>query len=541
GGVATATLPSGINASDYSVTVLLTDGVARGGNYAESITGSYTVTSPLSTPKAISVDYNGSIQTLDTLKNELNLDWYNSKYDTSAVKVEYLTSTGSVLSSSDYPRNAGKYKIRFTIVDTANYQWPDKETDSNLYRTIDFEINQIEMAYPSITGAKSKPYSGGNDVRFQLDGFDPNAIDLSWKDSYTGVSINSTSPPYSVSAQTVGKYELVATIKPDQAINYKFSSTPKIEVEVTPAQLVIEKIVASGGGSNSAFSISEGTASISVDIFVDVNGAPLGSDVVPITIYIPYGSSDIDVSQGISLDASALPSTSYQLTNQQIINLGSLFEGSYSFDVKTTDKNYTVSLKNAATLTVLPAGQRTNILWKLYEGNSERSNYRTVTELNETGVKPLNGGNLTYTGVEFRLEVELPNGYTLDGGYAVEKISGQGSILGQDAGTYRTTIKLAENNQEYSIEWTIDKAKFDLTNVKWLSNGQMEYNDGKEIKAEIDPSALPAGLVASYSGVKSGYNVGDGGPITVTFGLASGYENNYELPQNQGKDTNYIF
>ncbi|MDE6757646.1 MAG: hypothetical protein K2J89_00040, partial [Clostridia bacterium] len=355
GGVATATLPSGIiNTSDYSVTVLLTDGVARGGEYAESITGSYTITSPLTIPKAISIDYNGNVHTLDTLKNELNLDWYNSKYaDTSAVKVEYLTSTGSVLSSSDYPKNAGKYKIRFTIVDTANYQWPDKETDSNLYRTIDFEINQIEMAYPSITGAKSKPYSGGNDVRFQLDGFDPNAMTLSWKDSYTGVSINSTSPPYSVSAQTVGKYELVATIKPDQAINYKFSSTPKIEVEVTPAQLVIEKIVASGGGSNSAFSISEGTTDISVDIFVDVNGAPLGSDVVPITIYIPYGSSDIDVSQGISLDASALPSTSYQLTNQQIINLGSLFEGSYSFDVKTTDKNYTVSLKNAATLTVL--------------------------------------------------------------------------------------------------------------------------------------------------------------------------------------------
>ncbi|MDE7079281.1 MAG: hypothetical protein K2O95_04110, partial [Clostridia bacterium] len=160
GGVATATLPSGINASDYSVTVLLTDGVARGGEYAESITGSYTVTSPLSTPKAISVDYNGSIQTLETLKSDI--DWYNSKYDTTAVKVEYLTSTGSVLSSSDYPKNAGKYKIRFTIVDTANYQWPDKETDSNLYRTIDFEINQIEMAYPSITGAKSKPYSGGN-------------------------------------------------------------------------------------------------------------------------------------------------------------------------------------------------------------------------------------------------------------------------------------------------------------------------------------------------------------------------------------------
>ncbi|MDE6759014.1 MAG: hypothetical protein K2J89_07115, partial [Clostridia bacterium] len=542
-GVATATLPSGINASDYSVTVLFVNGSARGGEYAESITGSYTITSPLSIPEAISIDYNGNVHTLDTLKNELNLDWYNSKYaDTSAVKVEYLTSTGSVLSSSDYPKNAGKYQIRLTIVDTANYQWPDKETDSNLYRTIDFEINQIEMAYPSITGAKSKPYSGGNDVRFQLDGFDPNSMELSWKESYDGVGISTTTPPYSVSAQTVGKYELVATIKPDQAINYKFSSTPKIEVEVTPAQLVIEKIVASGGGSNSAFSISEGTASISVDIFVDVNGAPLGSDVVPITIYIPYGSSDIDVSQGISLDASTLPSTSYQVTNQQIINLGSLFEGNYSFDVKTTDKNYTVSLKNAATLTVLPAGQRTNILWKLYEGNSERSNYRTVTELNETGVKPLNGGNLTYTGVEFRLEVELPNGYTLDGGYTVEKISGQGSILGQDAGTYRTTIKLAENNQEYSIEWTIDKAVIDLSNVKWKYDGKLPYNGGAEVKAELEEGSIPEQLTATYGGSLGGTSVGgsDGsGTVSVTFTLKEGYRENYVLPI-QGDTDSYV-
>ncbi|MDE7079662.1 MAG: hypothetical protein K2O95_06075, partial [Clostridia bacterium] len=141
---------------------------------------------------------------------------------------------------SSAPTNASTYEIEYEIINT-NYKWSDESVGK---KRITFTIDKKAMAYPSITGAKSKPYSGGNDVRFQLDGFDPNAIDLSWKDSYTGVSINSTSPPYSVSAQTVGKYELVATIKPDQAINYKFSSTPKIEVEVTPAQLVIEKIVA---------------------------------------------------------------------------------------------------------------------------------------------------------------------------------------------------------------------------------------------------------------------------------------------------------
>ncbi|MDE6758265.1 MAG: hypothetical protein K2J89_03185 [Clostridia bacterium] len=540
GSVATATLPSGINASDFSVTVLFADRI-NGQEYSESIKGSYTVTSPLSIPKSISVDYNGKVQTLDTLKYDL--DWYNSLYDdSSAVQIKYFNSEGRELSIDNLPKNADTYEIEFTILMPEYYVWGDSTGGSDVTRKIDFEIKQITIQYPSITGANSKPYIGGNDVRFQLsDDFDPNVINLEWKESYDGVSINTTGAQYSVSAKTVGTYELVATIKPDQAINHKFASTPKIEVTVEPAKIIIEKIVVSGGGNNSAFSISEGTASISADIYVYVNGLPLGSDIVPITIIIPYGGRDIPVSQPINLDASTLPSTSYQLTNQQIINLDELFEGNYTFDVKSEDKNYTVEFKEGSvkpTLTVLPAGQRTNILWKLYEGNSERSNYRTVTELNETGVKNLSN-TLTYSGEQFRLEVELPDGYNLDGGCTVEKISGQGSILGQDAGTYRTTIKLVENGQEYSIEWTIDKAKFNLSEVKWqYPDGNLPYTVGG-ISAVLDESNLPDGLIAhyTYSSIKGTY-VGQRGDEEVSFGLEDGYGVNYVLPK-KGNEESY--
>ncbi|MDE5990199.1 MAG: hypothetical protein K2H36_01295, partial [Clostridia bacterium] len=333
-GVATATLPSNVNASDYSITVLFADSI-NGEVYSENITGSYTQYL-FTTPKSFSKTYTGQPLTPD------GETWYNTPLQ-NAIQEGEISETyykdNTKLTSA--PTDAGTYEIVYKI-NNSDYMWSDLATGE---KRITFTIDKKAIAYPSITGAKSKPYSGGNDVRFQLDGFDPNSMELSWKESYDGVGINSISPPYSVSAQAAGTYELVATIKPDQAINYKFSSTPKMEVEVTPASLVIEKMVASGGGSNSAFSISEGTASISVDIFVDVNGAPLGNDVVPITIYIPYGNTDIDVSQGISLDASSLPSTSYQVTNQQISNLGGLFEGSYSFGVKTTNKNYTVDFK----------------------------------------------------------------------------------------------------------------------------------------------------------------------------------------------------
>ena len=379
GGVATATLPSGVKISDYTLTVLFadtTDGVngVRGGNYAESISGSYTTT-VLPMPKDIDpVDYNGQVQTLDTLKT--SLDWYEDIFeDTSVINVEYLDSTGNTVLTSgagNLPKDAGNYKIRFTIQDKDHYQWPDKNTDSKLYRTIDLEIKQIEIAYPTIKGSSSKKYDGGKDVRFELSGFDPDYMEIGWKDNYTGVKINTTSSVHSVSANAVGDYELEATIKSAQAINYKFSSKPKLEVHVTPAPLVIEKIVVHGSGNNSNFSISEGATSISADIFVDnVKGAPLGSDVVPIVIYSPEYNKDL--SQVINLDATALPGTAYQVTNQQIINIEEFFEGSYTLDVKTTDKNYEISLTNAATLIVLPQGQITNIRWKLLEDGIENT------------------------------------------------------------------------------------------------------------------------------------------------------------------------
>ncbi|MBD5100790.1 MAG: hypothetical protein HDT29_05975 [Clostridiales bacterium] len=531
-GVATANL-NGVNASDYSITVLFTDGAARGGYCAESITGSYTVNGALSVAD-ISVDYNGSAQTLETLKT--SLDWYNSVYaDSSIVKVEYLVGTQSVT-----PTNAGNYTIRLTLLKPNEYAWGDTTGDSDTVRTIDFEIKQIVLTYPSIS-SNSKPYNGGNDVRFQLNNFDPNIMDLNWEDNYysSGVSINKTTLPYSVSAQSAGTYELVASIKSTHAINYRFASTSELKVIVTPAELVIERLAVSGG-TNSNFSIAEGATSTSADIYVDVNGAPLGSDKVPITIFIPYSGTDITVSSAIELDASTLQSNNYKVENQQIINLGSFFEGSYTLDVKTSDSNYTISLKNAATLTVLPAGQRTNILWKLYEGNVEKTFYRTVTELTETGVKTL-ANSVVYSGEQFAFQVDLPNGYTLDtnygsNGYLVEKISGDGNVLGKDAGTYKTSIKLG--NDIYSIEWTIDKTKFNLTNVKWqYPDGMLPYTVGG-ISAVLDESKLPEGLIAryTYETIKGTY-VGQTGSEEVYFELASGYDINYYKPVQGDADS----
>ncbi|MDE7079674.1 MAG: hypothetical protein K2O95_06135, partial [Clostridia bacterium] len=148
--------------------------------------------------------------------------------------------------------------------------------------------------------------------------------------------------------------------------------------------------------------------------------------------------------------------------------------------------------------------------------------------------------SLTYSGKSYQFKAELPDGYTLDTSYGNQgylvtpKTSGNSSV-GTNADTYITSIKLKENGQIYTIEWTIDKAKFDLTNVKWEGNGEVEYRDGNiEIKLEN----LPSQLTANYTGSTSGMGVGSKGAVNVSFSFANASDSiNYYLPDKNDTDS----
>ncbi|MDE7191263.1 MAG: hypothetical protein K2O35_02150, partial [Clostridia bacterium] len=120
--------------------------------------------------------------------------------------------------------------------------------------------------------------------------------------------------------------------------------------------------------------------------------------------------------------------------------------------------------------------------------------------------------------------------------------------VGKNADTYITKINLINDTtnaeQEYSITWTINKAKFDLSSVKWKYDGKVPFSTiPTEMKAEIDTATLPKGLaVAGYTGITTGNAVGNGGTATVSFAFDTSdpsYAINYELPTQNGN--NYIF
>ncbi|MDE5616829.1 MAG: hypothetical protein K2I78_03480, partial [Clostridia bacterium] len=146
---------------------------------------------------------------------------------------------------------------------------------------------------------------------------------------------------------------------------------------------------------------------------------------------------------------------------------------------------------------------------------------------------------IVYNGSEVSLTVRPPREYEIDESW---EDKGYKNAKGTNAGEYTTQVALKKGGEQtiYSIKWTVNKALINLTDVKWKGDGEVEYT-GVTVKMELEN--LPEGLsVVGYGGSVDGIAVGDGGTISVTsFELTGDYANNYELPRAGGKGVNYTF
>ncbi|MDE6614383.1 MAG: hypothetical protein K2K24_02630, partial [Clostridia bacterium] len=89
-------------------------------------------------------------------------------------------------------------------------------------------------------------------------------------------------------------------------------------------------------------------------------------------------------------------------------------------------------------------------------------------------------------------------------------------------------------NNQYTLSYRIDKAKYNLSGLSWPAVNELEYN-GKSQGMELQ-GVLPAGLqIASYSG--NGNIPVSKYTTTVTFSVADTHNNNYEIPVDGDKNT----
>ena len=469
--------------------------------------------------------YNGQAQGIESES------WFSAVQD--SVDVEYYdANTQGKLNNA--PTDVGSYEVALTIKDSINnVLWSDGLSGKT--RRVSLNITPKPTAFPTFyRNENSKPYNGGQNVNFRLATYDKAAIEITVPDEYSGVTFNDTT--LQITAKDVKKYILNVALKDPK--NYVWeTSNNKLEFEITKAPIQL-KLEDSNGNKS-----LRGPQGSTVKAFIEVDAN-----------YLPHAGKTVLAKIIANLDG--LPPTEIasiditETTRRAEVNLdlSNLVEDErYTLTVVTENTEYEINKTDTTTLDVLDSSMRTKITWNLTADGNILPGKFTDAEITDYTIAFT--GQITFDGKRYGFIASPPNGYSLDnnfgvGGYVVEYDNNSNSAVGTNADRYKTRIRLireSDNEQtEYEITWEIEKAKFDLSNVKWLYDGDLPFTPGG-IKAGLDMSTVPTGLIPSYSGATfDGVNVGDGGNIQVSFSLAAGYAENYIKPLATDEDS-YIF
>ncbi len=526
-GVATATLPSGVKATNCSLTVLFVDTI-RGDNYSETVTGSYT-NMMLDEPTKVSTVYTGSKLTLDDVADNQK-QWYDSQHID-------LTYTGGLIDVDTYTVKA---EIKSSYQSIVKFEGtPDIDKGETQYiRYFDFKIETRYIDFPTFENGEYKlkhSYAGDQDITYSLNSFDKNYIEVSYTGGAEGVSYNSS---FAVAiAKYVGVYELDVKIKDAYGDNCKLRGTPtsgKLEFEVTPAPIEIEVL---DGTSNHIVGIRNGKKRVTVTIPNTNNKVHAGKKA-----YIQIVAKDEYEEYVLSDNIELLPNKAkYEDIS---LTIGLLRKGTYEISAKIVEdmadgNSYTVSVVNGAELEVQEVEPGSQLSWMLYDGEGNTDGIVVSVNIGDYNAEY---ESFAYDGREYHFEVTPPNGYTQKSIKTVDS-AGIEVQFGCNADTYKTTVEIEDTASgavtSYNITWKIEKAIFDLSEVKWLNDGEIEYDGGREVAAVLDPEALPPQLRATYSN-NIGANVGvDDGRASVVFSFADpSYADNYILPK-QGEEGTY--
>ena len=478
-------------------------------------------------PDNIFKTYNGSEQGIE------NEEWFTSA-DLSAIAtvVYYDKKTSSVISK---PKYVGEYEVEITL-NSDSYYWSDNVNLST--KKIAYNITKKKIPFPKIIDGESiLPYNGGDAVHFQLETFEDYRADIKIEipSDYADVEYNDISQ--SISAKRVGKYELTVTLE-DTANTEWEAGTHKLEFEVSKAKVGIGITDDTNGSSLTG---AKGSV-LKVNLEIDHNMMPHDNNTVSVEVYAKADRlPTVKIGEKIDLTNAEV---SYELE----LDLTNLRAGvRYTLEVRTDSGDYEIEL-DACTLDVTDAPARTVLTWELYKNGSKVRGVYKDKLLSDTDKTTELDDAITYDAKAYSLKVKVPNGYTLDssygiGGYKVEYENATNSLVGTNADKYKTSISLKNNgdgtSEIYEIRWEIEKAKFDLSKVKWEYDGKLPYDRENGSTAILDPKTMPEGLSAEYEN-NTGANVGDYGSAYVSrFVLEEGYEENYVLP-DEYDPTTYI-
>ena len=238
------------------------------------------------------------------------------------------------------------------------------------------------------------------------------------------------------------------------------------------------------------------------------------------------GSAPNVISEEITLtDASGSENIILDLSNV------AAHTSTYTLSANCTSAEYELELTNSPTLKVDESSK--NVLrWQLYVGGKAQTGYYIDCDIdspdNSDGEKEIvfDKQTIYYSGKynEFKASA-YPTGYTLkttsyNGGYEMDTVdpASTNAKKGTNADSYTTIVDIWKDGDPdsvitFRINWTVAPALFDLSGVKWLDEGKLQYNGGAAVSAKLDPKTLPKGLIVQDSdySTNQGAIVGDTG------------------------------
>ncbi|MDE6372719.1 MAG: hypothetical protein K2L61_04165, partial [Clostridia bacterium] len=428
------------------------------------------------------------------------------------------------------PTINGEY--RATVIALNHNYTPDPSVTPN-YK--DFTVEGARAYLPTFDAA-IQDYEGGNPVNFVMQGFDANKIrvvtPLPSGVSYDGGEV--------ISATRAGKYKIKLELtSKDHSIYWdnqegsEDMEDKELEFEITPAQISV--MIDPDSGSNDTIKVVRGEKTKISGMILQQPLMSVSGDTTNLHFWADMGSSKYElgytdasgnkVMTGYPVSAS---SGTITLSDLELHTDAIPMNGKWTLRIESSNSDYTAVLSDSIYLQVETKVVTADPTW-LLKRNSARVDTQSVVLGDTTPI--VYSKSLTYSDrytYEFQM---LAPGYTIDttydpSGYKVVANKGaSNTAIGKNADTYTTSVRLIDSNNNsviYSITWSIDPVKFDLSQVKWQYNGQLPYDKVNGSKAELDPKTLPAGLVPNVIN-NTGTTVGTSGSASVTFALASGY------------------
>ena len=504
-----------INFGDKTVKITVKDSIFKGdGKANESKTVRY-ITFTI-TKKKISASITKSEDGKSLVANAITGEVYSGDTEGNGraptFGITYTSTDGKGYDSTTYPDKVGKYKAVASITNDCNYQLDADRVDEYTYT---FEITKTEVTKPT------KPLSNltynGQEQEFEL----LNISDIAKVTITPKTSGLTDAGNGKFKAKNAGDYYVTVALK-DNGVATKWKDTTDdigsydLKLTIDKANLSVNFVTPDGGWTWT----SDTAQTVSVTDSRKSNGDK--ADSLTYKVYLDNNqisssnvSADADNSKQTNIALSKLPSKTEKYTLK--VELDTTAGDGKNYNPVTITQTFNVTDKEIKV-------EDKNIIWSYFDDKGNK-----VTLTLEQWSPSTTYDVLIYTGKEYEFTATL-DGLDENDEVRIDKYTTPQS--GTNAGDYTTTVTLTSSKGKltkstFTLKWKINKAKFDLSDVKWDYDPEKPLEYIEDTFQSVKLINLPEGLEFEYEDNRK-MNVNEKytatiGEITVSDDLKDNY------------------